>query len=128
MSRRTTTNSSHLGETAVAAVRLRVYLRDTPRTGPIVRATLRRVNEWTASLQESGGMRHSGSAATASESIEQFADFLIAPGTGIERELLLKSLQEALFCSVHFATHLTAAQIVARLKRSLQSRGPAVFL
>ncbi len=60
--------------------------------------------------------------------MQQIAESLIEYATGIERQLLSKSLQETLFSSLGFVTDLTSTQIKTRLKRFLNRHTKAVFI
>jgi hypothetical protein len=87
--------------------------------GALLVTNLSQLIEWTESLQSENFILDP-SASPASNPIEELAEALITPGTGIERHLLLKSLQEALFGVVGLCTSLTTAQLITRLRRSLE--------
>jgi hypothetical protein len=113
-------------------LRMRRLLADKPHVGSFVVSTLLRLNEWTASIQTGQAeivlWRKLEAPATASDPIEQFAENLVEPTTGIERQLLSKSVQEALFYCVGFDTDLTSTQIKGRLKRFLDSQNRFAFI
>jgi hypothetical protein len=112
------------------ALRLRLLLRDKPQAGPLVVATLVKVDAWATALQASGAilvLRARVHPMTC-DAIQQLAEDLIAPGIGSEGELLLKSLQEAFIYSLDFATNLNATQITARLRRCLDRQSKAAFI
>jgi hypothetical protein len=64
----------------------------------------------------------------AGNPIEHLADTLIPPGAGIERQLLLKALQEALLYYGAFDISLTTEQVASRLKRSLDAQSSSFFI
>ena len=88
--------------------------------GSLVGATLGHLIEWVESLQGSNLVLHLP-ADSSSDPIEQLADALTPADMGFERHLLLKSIQEALFDFVGIGTHLSTAEITARLKRALEN-------
>jgi hypothetical protein len=111
-------------------LRLRRLLKDKPRMGPLTISTLLKLDEWTNSLQSGEGeapLRRK-LTATASDPIQQIAENLIERSSGIERQLLSKSLQEALFYAVKFETELNATQIKMRLKRFLDHEKSSAFI
>jgi hypothetical protein len=67
-------------------------------------------------------------APTPCDLIQQIAENLIGYATGIEGQLLSKSLQEALFSCLGFATDLTSTRIKIRFKRFLDRRTKAAFI
>jgi len=95
-------------------------------------ATLLRLDEWTRSIHageaESPLRRKLIARATAPDPIRQIAENLIEHASGIERDLLLKSVQEVLFYSVNFETGLNGAQIKTRLKQFLDHEKRSTFI
>src|SRR5437867_6772185 len=85
-------------------LRLRQFLKTKPRVAPQLIATLLRLDEWTRSIHageaESPLRRKLIARASAPDPIRQIAENLIEHASGIERDLLLKSVQEVLFYSV----------------------------
>ena len=112
-------------------LRLRQFLKEKPRVGPLVISTLVRLDEWTKSVQSGepeNPLRRKLTVPRDSDPIRQIAENLIELASGIERQLLSKSLQELLFHCVKFETGLTAAQIKLRLKRFLDHERRSAFL
>ena len=113
-------------------LRLRQFLKTKPRVAPPVIATLLRLDEWTRSINageaESPLRRKLIARATAPDPIRQIAENLIEHASGIERDLLLKSVQEVLFYSVNFETGLNGAQIKTRLKQFLDHEKRSTFI
>ena len=113
-------------------LRLRQFLKTKPRVATPVIATLLRLDEWTRSIHageaESPLRRKLIARATAPDPIRQIAENLIEHASGIERDLLLKSVQEVLFYSVNFETGLNGAQIKTRLKQFLDHEKRSTFI
>jgi len=107
-------------------------LKTKPRVATPVIATLLRLDEWTRSIHageaESPLRRKLIARATAPDPIRQIAENLIEHASGIERDLLLKSVQEVLFYSVNFETGLNGAQIKTRLKQFLDHEKRSTFI
>ncbi len=122
------TTISQPTEISPATLRLRLNIRETPPVGPLVNTTVPRLAAWLESMQAPDLTVHSTSAEEASNPIEHLADALIPPGTGIERQLLLKTLQEALLHYVDFDINLTTEQVASRLKRFLDSQSNTLFM
>ncbi len=114
------------------ALRLRRFLRDKPQVGASILSTLVRLDHWIDVIQASGSTvvswRRLAASATASDPVGQIAEDLAGPATGIERQLLIKALEEALFCCVGFDTDLAPTQITARVKRFLNRQSKAGFI
>jgi len=95
-------------------------------------ATLLRLDEWTRSIHageaESPLRRKLIARASAPDPIRQIAENLIEHANGIERDLLLKSVQEVLFYSINFETGLNSAQIKMRLKHFLDHEKRSTFI
>src|ERR1041385_8391646 len=90
--------------------------------GPGVISTLLKVDAWASSIGlDSPSDVSPGS--TACDVIEQLAQSLIAEASGIEKQLLLKSLLEAFLYSVGLDTDLTAEEIMTRLRQFVHHRG-----
>ena len=117
------------GVVSPAVLRLRLFLMHKQYVSPSVVSTLRRLNRWAESIQdgrsESVLPRTLAGATKASDLIEQIAEDLTKHTTGIERQLLSKSIQETLFYSVGFRANLTASQIKTRLRQFLDRQGRA---
>jgi hypothetical protein len=113
-------------------LRLRQFLKTKPRVAAPVIATLLRLDEWTRSIHageaESPLRRKLIARATAPDPIRQIAENLIEHASGIERDLLLKSVQEVLFYSLNFETGLNGAQIKTRLKQFLDHEKRSTFI
>ena len=113
-------------------LRLRQFLKTKPRVATPVIATLLRLDEWTRSIHageaESPLRRKLIARATAPDPIRQIAENLIEHASGIERDLLLKSVQEVLFYSLNFETGLNGAQIKTRLKQFLDHEKRSTFI
>ena len=113
-------------------LRLRQFLKTKPRVAPQVIATLLRLDEWTRSIHageaESPLRRKLIARASAPDPIRQIAENLIEHANGIERDLLLKSVQEVLFYSINFETGLNSAQIKMRLKHFLDHEKRSTFI
>jgi hypothetical protein len=113
------------------ALRIRRLLRTKEQVGPFVVTTLLKVNAWAESIQASGPDLVSGKlppSVPARHPMQRIAENLVEYAAGIEHQLLLKSLQEALLCCVGFDTDLTSRQIRARLKRFLDRHTKVAFL
>jgi hypothetical protein len=113
------------------ALRIRQFLANNQREAPFVVSTILKSNAWAESIQvEEPELVSQDVAASmpACDLIQQIAENLIDYAIGIERELLLKSLQEALFCCLGFDTNLTSLQIKTRLKRFLDRHTKAAFI
>ena len=113
-------------------LRLRQFLKTKPRVAAPVIATLLRLDEWSRSIHageaESPLRRKLIARATAPDPIRQIAENLIEHASGIERDLLLKSVQEVLFYSVNFETGLDGGQIKTRLKQFLDHEKRSTFI
>jgi hypothetical protein len=113
-------------------LRIRLFLRGKQHVGPSVVSTLLRLNKWTVSIQAGGSETvlppKLAASTTASDPIQQIAENLIEHATAIERQLLSKSVQEALFYCVGFDTNLTSTQIKTRLKRFLDRHNKSAFI
>jgi hypothetical protein len=110
--------------------RARFTFNDNAQASPQVVSALLKVDAWASSVQSrsvSVGM-NSWPGSTTCDIIEQFARAFINDATGIEKVLLLKSLQEALLYGVDLDTDLTADEITSRLKEFVNSRGKAAFI
>ncbi len=113
-------------------LRLRRFLQEKPRIGPSLVFTFLRISEWLKAIQggeaESPLRRKLTSSATRSDPIEQIAENVIDRAGGLERDLLLKSIQELLFYSVNFETGLNLEQITSRLKGLLDQEKRFAFM
>ena len=117
---------SNAPQVSPTAERLRSYLTHAPPIGPLLLPTILQLITWTESLYASSVISHLP-ATSATDPIEPLAEALVAPGNGIERQLLLKSIQEALFDFVGVDTKFTAGQLATRLKRCFDGK-PAALL
>jgi len=112
------------------ALRIRRFLRDKQCVAPVVSAILK-INDWAESIQAGRCEFASGNFETpvpACALLQQIGEDLVDNGTGIEHQLLSKSLQETLFSCLGFDTDLTSTQIKTRLKRFLDRHTRAVFI
>jgi hypothetical protein len=80
------------------------------------------------SMQAPDLREHSTSAEEASDPIEHLANDLVPPGTRIERQLLLKALQETILQYVDFDIKLTTEQVASRLKPFSDGQSSALFM
>jgi hypothetical protein len=93
-------------------------------------STLLKVDAWASSIQSDTPAFEPTPlpGSTACEVIEQFAQALVRDATGIERLLLLKSLQEAFFYASRLDADLSAGEMTIRLKGFVNRRGKAAFI
>jgi|ERR1041385_2459108 hypothetical protein len=105
-------------------------MNDNAQADSGVISTLLKVDAWASSIESDtpAFIPTSLPGSTACDVIEQFAQALVSDATGIERLLLLKSLQEAFFYSVGLDTDLSADEITSRLKGFIKCRGKAAFI
>ena len=108
-------------------LRLRQFLAEHERVGSSLMSLLVRLQDWAASIQGSE-FRLSLPRINSAELIEEIAKQLSSGTSGIEQQILMKSLQETLFASVGFKTELDAEQINDRLKRYLDRYGKTAFI
>jgi hypothetical protein len=108
----------------------KVQQMNEPLLGRGIISTLLKVDAWTSSIQSDtpAFVPTPLPGATACEVIEQFAQALVSDATGIEKLLLLKSLQEAFFYSAGLDTDISADEITDRLKGFVNRRGEAAFI
>jgi|ERR1041385_5478167 hypothetical protein len=108
----------------------RFNLNDNPQARPGVISTLLRVDAWASSIESDtpAFVPTPLPGSSTCDVIEQFAQALVSDATGIERLLLLKSLQEAFFYSISLDTDLSADEIASRLKGFINRRGKAAFI
>jgi hypothetical protein len=97
------------------------------QVAPGVISTLLNVDAWASTIQSDSPMTPSP-GSTACDVIEQLAQAFIGEATGIEMQLLRKSLLEAFFYCVGLDTDLTAEEITSRLKRFINYRGKSAFI
>jgi hypothetical protein len=112
--------------------RIREFLSKKRRVGPAVASTLVRLNKWVLSVQAEG-LDADRVAAKAelhrpADFIENLAETLIDHGSGADRKLLLKSLQETFLYCVGFESNLTRAQFKVRFTRYLSREGASPFM
>jgi hypothetical protein len=92
-----------------------------------------RFQEWTRSLQSEADTpsRRAPAKSTPakdSDTIERTADSLIENASGIDRQLLSKSLQETLIHCSGFSSDLTQAELRKRVRQYLRREGSAVVM
>jgi hypothetical protein len=99
------------------------------RIGTGLISTLLKVDAWASSIQSDspGVVTASLRASTARDGIGPLAQELVDDAEGIERLLLLKSLQEAFICVVPYPD-LTAGEITGRLKEFVNCWGKGVLI
>lgn len=105
-----------------------------PRLGSWVSLTLVNLNSWVSSI-EAGATEHplnpisvKLTLSRASDSIRLIAEKLTENASGIERDLLSKSLQETLLYCTGIELELDYAEIKTRLLRFLSTRGKPAFI
>jgi hypothetical protein len=93
-------------------------------------STLLKVDAWASSIQSDTPAFEPTPlpGSTACRVIEQFAQALVSDATGIDRLLLLKSLQEAFLDCIGPDTDLMADEVMARLKGFVTVHGKAAFI
>jgi hypothetical protein len=96
--------------------------------GPSVAPTLVRLKEWLTSIRDGRFDKRADRMMVDADLIEQVAESFIANAAGTERQLLSKSLQEALYCSIGFKTNIESEQLNKQLSRYLQVRGVSFFI
>jgi hypothetical protein len=113
--------------------KVRAYLsRGKGQVGPLAASTLVRLSDWVESIQSdtpatarSSGLPEHGPTA---EFIERTATRLTKTATGMERNLLSKSLQESLFYCVGFDEEIDFTEFRARIVRHENRRGAPSIL
>jgi hypothetical protein len=105
---------------------LREFLRASEGVGPYVSLTLLRLDEWTASPE--AGTEAGAGRSPASDVVENIAESLIEGAVGLERKLLSKSLQEALYYSVDFDPNITATRFKTLFVKYLSRCGAPSFI
>jgi hypothetical protein len=103
------------------------------RVAPVGRgivSTLLKVDAWASSIQSDtpAFVPTPLPESNAYDVIEQSARALVGNATGIEKLLLLKSLQEAFLNCIGPETDLTADEVMARLKGFVTVHGKATFI
>src|ERR1051326_132232 len=119
----------HLGSRT--ALRIRRFLSDNPRLPPFVIETMLRAHAWSKSIRAGEAellSRNLAESLPECALIEHIAENLVGHATGTERQLLLKSIQEALFFCLTFDTALNSTQVLTRLKQFLDRRRQAAFI
>ena len=116
-------NHSGMSTRLMSAKQDRFTVNEKAEVGLV--STLLKVDAWASSIH---GPSVVPPGSTACDVIEQLAQAFIADATGIERQLLLKSLLEAFFYCVGLDTDITAGEITVRLKRFVDRRGKSAFL
>jgi len=102
------------------ALRLREFLKKEHLNDGLS-ATVFRLLKWADTLDTTAS--EIARIPTEADSVELIAEALLGSAGGIERQLLLKSVQEALYYCIDFASNLTGPQITVRLKRFLSQHG-----
>jgi hypothetical protein len=105
-------------------LKIREFLR--VEVGPGVAHTLVRVNDWLQPI-EAGKTYHERTRVNT-DVVERVAEDLITKARGIERSLLSKSLQEAIYYAVRFDPNVDYEELNSRLSRYLHRWGTASFL
>lgn len=112
------------------AMRIHRFLTDKQHVTSSGFSTILKTTAWAESIQ-AGGHELAGedlpAPLSACDLIQQTAENLIEYATGIERQLLSKSLQEALFSCLGFNTNLTSIRIKTRLKRFFDRHPKGAF-
>src|SRR5262249_9507643 len=104
-------------------LKIRETLNSKSRIAPAIVSTLVQLKKWAASLHVDG--THASRIAAkvehwcGAELVENIAESLIESATGIERKLLSKSLQEALFYCSGFDAELDYQRFKGRIERHL---------
>jgi hypothetical protein len=112
---------------------LREFLKGKKKAAASLSSTMVRFQEWTRSLQSEADTpsRRAPAKPTPakdSDTIERAADSLIENASGIERQLLSKSLQETLIHCSGFSSDLTQAELRKRVRQYLRREGSAVVM
>jgi hypothetical protein len=113
------------------ALRIRGFLSGKQCVAPFVVSTILKAQAWKESIQAGGSellSRNPTASVPICDLIPQIAESLIEYAPGTERQLLSRSLQEALFCCLGFDTDLTSTQIKTRLKRFFRRHTPGAFI
>jgi hypothetical protein len=109
-------------------------LKGKKKVGPALTPILVRLHEWTIPLEAEGDTHlprmpvKKKLATESSDAIEQIAETLIEGTTGIERQLLSKSLQETIFQCSGFVMDLSHFELRNRVRKFLRREGPATIL
>src|SRR5262249_5287646 len=113
------------------ALRVHRFLSDKPRVVSCAVSTILNANGWADSIHAGERELVSQDAAVSvnvCDLIQTIAETLIENAAGNERQLLLKSLQEALFYSLGPRIDLTPSQVKTRLKRFLRRHNKGAFI
>jgi hypothetical protein len=94
--------------------------------GPGVAETLVRVSDWLKRM-EGNKIDHERSRIRA-DVVERVAEDLITKARGIDRSLLSKSLQEAIYYAIRFDPNVDYEQLNFRLSRYLRRWGTRSFI
>jgi len=113
--------------------KLREFLKGKKTSAASLSSTLVRFQEWTISLEteadaQSGRVPAKASADKDSDSIERVAESLIENVSGIDRQLLSKSLQETLIHSSGFVVDLTQNELRKRVRQFLKRESSAFMI
>jgi hypothetical protein len=113
--------------------KVREFLKGKKRAGSGLTLTLVRFDEWLNSLEGEGDPRLlrpsiKASSTQASDAIEQIAETFIEASTGNDRQLLSKSLQEAMFECSGFAMDLNHLELRKKVRQFRRSQGPALII
>jgi hypothetical protein len=99
------------------------------RIGAGLISTLLKLDAWASPIQSDlpAVVSTSLPGSTACDGIDRLAEALVDDAEGIERLLLLKSLQEAFFCVAPYPD-LTASEITSRLKEFVSCWGKGAVI
>ena len=109
-------------------LRLQYFLGGTLKLDPAFGRALVRLDEWASMFLTSAARLASPNSVPAHSGahyINGIAESLTRDESGLERDLLQKSLKETLIYSAGPASHMGKADVEARLLRFLRLRGPA---
>lgn len=115
-------------------LKVRQFLRGRLRLPASLGTTLVRLHEWAITVASSGieatlnGASGLLAASSGIEAIEFIGESLTTGQKGLERELMMKSIQEALFYCTGTNPDISFLQWKGRLLRYLDQRGPSTFV
>jgi hypothetical protein len=111
-------------------LKLRQFLKGRFRLGTFLGSSLVQVYDWACAMMagDSAAAFSARPDMAAAEAIEITAEQVIVNQTGSERDLLLKSLQEALFYATGTDPDISYSEFSDRFVRFLEQRGAASFV
>jgi hypothetical protein len=109
-------------------LRFRQFLGEQQRVGSSLISILVRLDNWTASIVQRSDVGAPLGGDSSADIIEQIAKGLSSGTSGTEQQIIVKSLQEAVFTCVGFDTNLDAARVGTRLKRYFDRHGKTAFI